>query len=349
MSQIQVTQSAAITAAGQAANAVAGRHAFTDYRGRKSQNTRDGHDNDLILFGRFLHETGISVELDFATDPNAWVGMTWGLVSAFRLWMLQSAYAVGSINRALSTLKVYAKLAMQAGAISTEEYALMRSVKGYSKNEAYQIDEQRDQSRKMRDGKPIKKADFIVLDADQIRAMKDLEGFDDKPTGQARMLRLMMCLFLDHGLRCSEMAELQVANVDRKRWTLTFFRPKTKQWETHRLERDTRQAMKAYLDSGDAPAIGYLFRKTIKNGALGEPGMSTRALTAWVNKLGKCYAGLDNLSAHDGRHTWATRASEHGTDTLVLMQAGGWTSPSMPARYVKRAKITNEGVNLGDN
>jgi hypothetical protein len=29
------------------------------------------------------------------------------------------------------------------------------------------------------------------------------------------------------------------------------------------------------------------------------------------------------------------------------MQAGGWASPAMPARYIKAAEIANEGIRQG--
>ncbi|MBC8492724.1 MAG: site-specific integrase, partial [Chloroflexi bacterium] len=52
-------------------------------------------------------------------------------------------------------------------------------------------------------------------------------------------------------------------------------------------------------------------------------------------------------SAHDCRHYWATQAARSGTPIDRLQDAGGWSSPAMPLRYVEAAKIANEGVRLG--
>ena len=56
--------------------------------------------------------------------------------------------------------------------------------------------------------------------------------------------------------------------------------------------------------------------------------------------------GVEQLSAHDGRHTWATLAIKAGTDLKALQDAGGWKSPYMPLRYAEAAKIANDGVKL---
>ena len=54
------------------------------------------------------------------------------------------------------------------------------------------------------------------------------------------------------------------------------------------------------------------------------------------------------LSARDCRHYWATMAARNGTPIDRLMDAGGWSSPAMPLRYVESAKIANQGVSLGE-
>jgi integrase len=76
--------------------------------------------------------------------------------------------------------------------------------------------------------------------------------------------------------------------------------------------------------------------------------MSEWAITKRVNKPGE-KIGVMGLSAHDGRHSWATRAARNKTDAFALQGAGGWNSLAMPRRYVEAAKIANEGVNLGED
>jgi integrase len=345
--------------AGAIANDIAGRASFTDYRQRKAPRTRARQDNDLHLLADYLRAAGLTTG-DFANDPQAWRGITWGLVAGFVRWMLLQSYAVASINVSLSTIKVYARLAFQAGMLSSSEYAQILTVKGYRKAEAKHIDEERDQaglkSRRMtRRGMTTKagiqvenrkKTESVSLTKEQASALKDQPN-----TPQGRRDRLIMCLLLDHGLRVGEVAGLSVSDFDLKAGEMRFYRPKVDKVQTHRLTPDTLQACRDYL-ANDAPALGSLWRgsaskregKAMK-GQLTQPGMSARSITKRVKMLGKAI-GVLGLSAHDCRHHWATMASRAGTPIDRLQDAGGWSSPTMPLRYIEAARIANEGVNL---
>jgi integrase len=68
-----------------------------------------------------------------------------------------------------------------------------------------------------------------------------------------------------------------------------------------------------------------------------------RALTKRVELLGR-HAGINGLSAHDCRHYWATYEAQNNTPINRLMDAGGWSSPAMPMRYIADAHIANEGT-----
>ncbi|MEO8393946.1 MAG: tyrosine-type recombinase/integrase [Chloroflexota bacterium] len=82
--------------------------------------------------------------------------------------------------------------------------------------------------------------------------------------------------------------------------------------------------------------------------ALGKVGMSERAITGRVKYLGK-QIGVAGLSAHDLRHSWATRTARNHTDLKSLKDAGGCNSLVMPDRYIESARIANEGVQLGED
>lgn len=157
-----------------------------------------------------------------------------------------------------------------------------------------------------------------------------------------------MALLLDLGLRASEVALLEVTDIDRQAQTLTFYRPKVGKQQTLELKTaDLKRAVSAWFETGDAPAAVWLLRGSGKGGKLGAPGMSARAITKRVAYLGE-QIGVPGLSAHDLRHSWATRASRAKTDAFALQEGGGWNSLAMPRRYVDAAKIANEGVHLGE-
>ena len=191
--------------------------------------------------------------------------------------------------------------------------------------------------------KGAKKALAVSLTKDQAKALKTQPA-----TPKGRRDTLLMCLFLEHGLRCGELAGLTVDCFDLKAGELRFYRSKVDKTQTHKLTRETLAAAKAYFDSGDAPAMGSLWRKTGKGKTeLLGAGMTERAITKRVAFLGAAI-GLHSFSAHDCRHYWATQAARNHTPLDRLQDAGGWSSLAMPSRYIETAKIANEGVSLGE-
>jgi len=310
----------------QQANRAALRYVFDEYKSRKAANTLRRQAADLALFVQFIQ----SVQFDAGelhSEPEAWRAISWGLVDAFCKWQLSEGYAVGSVNVRLSTVKTYARLAMRAGVLSAETYAQIKAVKGYGHKEGRNVDTRRAQTRKplSEGGRKVAAVEIDAGAAVQLKTQPD--------TPQGRRDALLLCLLLDHGLRVGEAAVLTVNDFNLPAGTLTFYRPKTGQWTTHKLTADTLRAAHNWFNSGDAPAMGPVLRGSRKGGQLTAAGMSERAITARVRTLGRAI-GLEGLSAHDCRHSWA------------LMHAGGWNSPAMPLRYVNAGAIQNEGIRL---
>jgi integrase len=320
-----------LAAAGQVANDYAARSAFSDYLSRKADNTIRRQAADLARFADYLALVGVPVG-DLQHNPDAWCGVTWGLVEGFRNWMVAQGDAMGSINVRLSTVKTYAKLATKAGALAPEENALIRTVAGYSHKEARRVNERR---LIVRRGE--KKAEAVRISSEQAKALKD-----QPDTPQGRRDALLMCLLLDHGLRVGEVARLQVSDVDLKTGEMRFYRPKVDKEQTHKLTADTLRAVYAWFMNGDAPAAGPLLRGSRKGGRLTDAGISERAITKRVRVLGEM-VGLAGLSAHDCRHYWATYWAGK-VDVLRLQEAGGWNSLAMPRRYVEESQVANEGM-----
>lgn len=331
-----------LSLAGIAANQAAGKAVFGDYQARKANNTNRRQAADLALFEQFLTDSGAKTE-GLASDPQAWDGITWGLVAAFAAWQLRAGYAIGSINARLSTVKVYAKLAALAGAIQPGELALIRSVAGYAHKEIKNVDEKREAAG-LDTRKGAKKAAAVVLSLAQARKLKA-----QPETPQGRRDRLALCLMLDLGLRVGELASLTVDNFDLGSKTFTFYREKVNKIQTMDLKNGAWLAVKAWFESGDAPAIGSLWRSSRKSktGQLQGSGWSVRAINARIADLG-AEIGIPGLSPHDLRHYWATCAARNHTPMDRLQDAGGWNSLAMPGRYIEAAKIANEGVSLGD-
>ena len=317
--------------AGQVANYVAARHAFSDYQDRKAANTLTVHKQALQSLADYLTEAGTEPG-DLYHDPEAWRGLTWGLVEGFVKWLLQRGYTVATVNLRLSTVKVYAKLAAKAGAIAPADLAMIRTVSGYRHSEANNIDQTRDTTRR-----GPKKADWTVITPQQAEQLKQQP---DSPQG--RRDAVIMTVLIDHGLRVSELAGLTVGDVDLEGNELRFYRPKTDQQDKHWLTPDSRDALQSYMVQ-DAPAIGYLLRGSRKDGRLTTGGMSIRAIAKRVKNLGEAI-DIDHLSPHDLRHFGATDLARNNTPIDRLQSWGGWNSPAMPLGYIRRAEHGNEGV-----
>lgn len=350
----------ALAIAGQAANRAASANVIQDYRSRRASQTLRRQDGDLALFERYLGSAGLVV-CDLASRLECWRGMSHGIVKAFVPWQLNEGYALGSVNARLATVKVYIGLAHDAGDINTDEYLRIKNLKGYGFKEAKRVDEKRTTTRRTTNSSGVashKKAVAVSLSKEQA---DDLKQQPDTPQG--RRDSLLMALLLDHGLRCGEVAGLEVTAFDLKAGTFSFYRPKVSKTQTHRMTADTLRAATAYMNQ-DAPVTGLLLRGSLKSGELDTVrtitrrqgtsgplvtynvgGMTDRAINHRVGQLGQA-KGIQGLSPPDCRHYWATRAAQQGTDPFALQEAGGWASLAMPRRYVEAAKIANEGVRL---
>jgi integrase len=273
-------------------------------------------------------------------DASSWGPVSWGLVEGFIVWQEAQGYARASIARALSTVRCYAAQAARAGALSADALRLIETVKAPARGKAAR---NRDADRLItRLGD--KKAQATRIAPAQAAALKR----QPHETPEGRRDGLVMCLLLDHGLRVSEVADLNVTDLDTARGLLTFYRRKVNMVQTHTLTPATLRAAKRYL-AEDAPAVGHLVRTVERRAAttLGGP-IAAQGIRELVARLGRA-SGVEGLSPHDCRHFWATQAARAGVDPLRLQEAGGWSSLTMPRRYVDAAAIANVGMPLPDD
>jgi integrase len=358
--------------AAQMANQAAANFIFADYCQRRSAQTLRTHMTALLLWATYLEEIGMLslvapqaadwVQARFETavvhhlldeyaknqntasaivyvahfcqnEPAAWQGISWGLVEGFVKWLLNQGYSINSVNNRLASIRVYVRLAAKAGVIPPTDHALIREVRGYGMTEGKRIDEKRPSSRIGH-----KKEKAIVLTAQQARIFKNQHA----PTPQGIRDRLMICLLLDLGLRASEVAALKVADFTEPDVVIVY-RQKTDTTDRMALSPDIHRALIAYKPYRRAG--GILLRGSRKGGKLTDDVMSVRAIGSRIKALGRDILGIWELSPHDLRHTWATRAAKH-SDPFVLRDAGGWTNMQTPSRYVERAKTVNVGIKL---
>jgi integrase len=313
-----------LSAMGDAADEVASRDTFKNYQDGCTKNTLHRQKSDLAVFARYLTEGGEPrTAKELYTTADAWRGMSHGIIQGFLKWQGKQHYAIGSINVRLATVKTYCTLAAKAKAITEGKLKLIQTVKGFGHKRGRNYDNTREITRQ-----GPKKADPTLLSNAHMALLKKQDNARDA---------LLMCLLLDHGLRCSEIASLLVQDMDIPSGHIVFYREKVDLEQTHALTGDTLTASLAYLPTAKGQ---YLF--------MGYKGkhITTKGINERVKLLGE-RIGVDHLSPHDCRHAWATKIMRTGKTPLKNLQdAGGWKSPAMPLRYAASSKIANEGVIL---
>ena len=324
-----------------AADTAAAAGIFTKHSNERSANTQRAQRADLGIMARYLSTTPVDAPTadELYSTPAAWRGISWGVVAGLVRWMQNEGYAAGSVARALATVKRFAVMAFAAGAIDQTSAALIATVHAPNGKAAKQLDAQRSAAG-VATRRSKKRSAPTTITAAQRSAL-----LSQPDTAQGRRDQVILALLIDHGLRVSEVADLQVTDIDLAAGTLRFYRRKVDQWQTHAMTDVSRKALSAWLAT-DAPAIGALLRGSFKDGSLTSTGMSTSAIYARVAELAR-RAGIDaRVSPHDLRHDWATSAAAGGSDVFALRDAGGWASLNMPSRYVAAAKVANERVTL---
>jgi len=276
---------------------------------------------DLTPFATFLESIGVTPG-DFYNDLDAWAGITPDLIETFVQWQKRQGYAIGSINVRLATVKAYCHLAFSAGKLDTDTHTHIQGVKGIQRKQARNIDAGRE-TKRVGD----KKAEPVDIPLELLYRLKHPEtGFLPKRDA------LLMCLLLDHGLRVGEIVILERNQIHLRGRMLTFYRPKVDEPQTDRLTDDTLAAARAYLPTLPAKQESLF-------------DLAITSVQERVRTIGEL-VGIQGLSPHDCRHSWATRAARHGTPLERLKQAGGWSNIQTPLRYIKDSAIANEGVIL---
>lgn len=324
---------------GHAANEAARLTAFTSYYNRKSINTRKAMRNTLGVLSTALATDGVKREPDqLFENPEAWRGITHGLVEGFQNWCLESGYAVSGINTMLSHIKIYCRLAVKGGVLSQDELYRIRDVKAVARREIPNIN-----AGRRADGTPTRRS----AEKDTHTAITRAEALTLKQmhpnTPRGRRNRVMMCVLLDHGLRADELAKLTIRNVKLASREIEFYRSKSDAWQAISLSADLHAALLPYLQK-DAATSGPLLLSGKKHcpDDLNTNGMTRQRIFDEVRDLG-IDAGIEGaLSPHDCRVYWAITSYRHHKDIARLQREGGWSSPAMPMHYMQEALRAEE-------
>ncbi len=208
--------------AGKIAGSMASNYLLSEFKARRAQSTIQTYENAVNTWCDFLHKTGITEHGNFWEDLNAWEGVSWGILEAFKAWMLQKGMSISTIEVKISALRSLIRLAHKAGIIPVEDFAQLMQVKSFYGAEAVHVDERREVTRIGN-----KKPEPTPITPEQAQRLRQQPS---TPKGQRD--RLMITLLLDQGLRISELYGLDVGDIDLETGLLTFYRKKVNKTQT---------------------------------------------------------------------------------------------------------------------
>lgn len=322
---------------GKAADQAARQNVFAEALAYKADNTLRAYKANLQTFcDEYLPAANIQRDVDaMMTDPAQWAFLTYGIVKGFREWMLQQGYALGTVTHKLSTVKRFAKLATEARVIDHDTADEISTVKGPpSGKQGKRLNERREEAgipRRM----SKKKQETLLLTQPEIYKMLT----EHPETPQGRRDRVMVCLGLEHGMRASELATLQVEDIDMTAGTIRIYRHKTGLEQFDHIQGNSLLALDAYFAEGDAPDSGPLLRGSRKGGKLTHRGMSSSRISTRINEVARRILKRDDITAHDLRASFATWAARSGSDIFAIRDAGGWKTTAMVEHYIKAAGL----------
>jgi site-specific recombinase XerD len=190
-----------------------------------------------------------------------------------------------------------------------------------------------------------------VLSVEELRA---LLGACARPDFPDRRDSAIIMLFLDGGLRLSELADLQVADVDlRDRIVYVAGKASRRSGPRHRaipLGVKAARALDRYLRERRRHPYAETPRLWLGSG--GRPTLSGDGIDMMLKRRGAA-AGITGLHPHTFRHTWAHAFRAAGGNEGDLMLLGGWRNRAMLDRYGKtaaadRAADAYRRLSLGD-
>jgi integrase len=311
-----------LAVAARIADQVAKENVLSDYRQLKRPNTQRRQRNEIALFEKFLAAMHVPLT-GMADDLSLWSGMSRGLIVAFRHWLEQNHYRIGSINLCISTLRVYCELSYTAGHLSRTAWEPIGQLHNISVSEGRIVDEQRSSESV---GK--KKAVPTKINPAQVTLLKRKL----KEYGDAVAIRdlLMVCLLADHGMRVSEVESLKRSEVDLEGVRFKIDRRKTSLKHFHGFLPDTLDAIQQYL---------RLCPRGPEESLL---GIKIATIRWRIKRLG-LLVGITNLSPHDLRHYFGTYAEG---DLIDVAKAGGWTTLNMLLRYRFDLENANQNITM---
>lgn len=144
--------------------------------------------------------------------------------------------------------------------------------------------------------------------------------------------RLIVTLMLQLGLRCVEVSNLEVGDIDRSAG-LALIRGKGRHERVLPVTCEAELALRAYLAEHPATS-GPLVRSYQRPWKPLSPGYISNRVALWMRQAGVKEQARDGKSAHAGRHTCFTDMLVSGANVRQVQAAAGHQSLQTTQRYL---------------
>ncbi len=195
---------------------------FTERQQTKAWNSVRKEIAALSNFMQFLQESAdLSLSFHLAEEPHLWQAITFGLVKLYLRWMQLKGYRIKTINDHLDVIKLYARLAHDAGFQTADQLISITNIPRIRGAQAERIDIEREQ-QEIPTHVGHKKPEPTFLEQEEFQALLERP---DTPQGWRDLVAVL--LMYDLSLRPSEAVSLKLKDLNMEERTLRITRHKT--------------------------------------------------------------------------------------------------------------------------
>ena len=143
----------------------------------------------------------------------------------------------------------------------------------------------------------------------------------------------ILMTLLDTGIRCSELVQLELADLDLEVGRLRVLHAKGNKQRVVPFASRCHASLVLYIkERGSSPGPLFVAAQNGHHGLRPDVPLQANGLKQMLRRLGKA-TGIPKVHAHRFRHTFATWAIQHDARELDVQYLLGHSSPDMVRRY----------------
>lgn len=248
-----------------------------------------------------------------ATMP--WQAVNAGMVTAIQA-KLKETYSANKTNQMMYALRGVLKAAWRIGLMPEVEY------------------------RRAIDFKPVKSETLPAGRAIKSGELKALFDGCDATTPKGARDAALLALLYGGGLRRSEAVAIDLADYDAATGELKVLHAKGGKQRNIYASNGSKEALDAWLAIRGDDA-GAMFTGITKGGNMTARRISDQAIL-FILKERAAAAGIDDISPHDFRRTFASDLLDAGVDIVTVQKLMGHASVTTTARYDRRGEAAKK-------